>query len=77
MTLAQIVEKPITVAIDDAINSFPDNRQGRRPESFPNQPFLTGIFPGQVALPSEQHHPLQTFRYAPDKWLRPQAATAI
>ena len=39
MTLAQIAEKPITVAIDDAINSFADNRQGRRPESVLNQPF--------------------------------------
>jgi hypothetical protein len=40
MTLAQIVENPITVAIDDAINSFADNRQGRRPESVLNQPIL-------------------------------------
>jgi hypothetical protein len=40
MTLVQIAEKPITVAIDDAINSFADNRQGRRPESLPNQPIL-------------------------------------
>jgi hypothetical protein len=40
MTLVQIAENPITVAIDDAINSFADNRQGRRPESVPNQPFL-------------------------------------
>ena len=40
MTLAQIAEKPITVAIDDAINSFADSRQGRRPESVLNQPFL-------------------------------------
>jgi hypothetical protein len=40
MTLAQIAEKPITVAIDDTINSFADNRQGRRPESFLNQPIL-------------------------------------
>jgi hypothetical protein len=71
MTLAQIVEKPITVAIDDAINSFADNRQGRRPESFPNQPFVAESFLTQAALPSEQHHPLQTFRYAPDKLLRP------
>jgi len=39
MTLVQIAEKPITVAIDDAINSFADKRQGRRPESFLNQPF--------------------------------------
>jgi hypothetical protein len=29
ITLAQIAEKPITVAIDEAINSFADNRQGR------------------------------------------------
>jgi len=40
MTLAQIVEKPITVAMDDAINSLADNRQGRRPESVLNQPIL-------------------------------------
>jgi hypothetical protein len=40
MTLVQIAVKPITVAIDDAINSFADNRQGRRPESFLNHPFL-------------------------------------
>jgi hypothetical protein len=33
------VENPITVAIDDAIKSFADNRQGRRPESLLNQPF--------------------------------------
>jgi hypothetical protein len=39
MTLVQIVENPITVAIDDTINSFADSRQGRRPESFLNQPF--------------------------------------
>ena len=40
MTLVQIAEKPITVAIDEAISSFADNRQGRRPEFVPNQPFL-------------------------------------
>jgi hypothetical protein len=40
MTLVQIAENPITVAIDDAISSFADNRQGRRPESFLNQPIL-------------------------------------
>jgi hypothetical protein len=40
MTLVQIVENPITVAIDDAISSFADNRQGRRPESLLNQPIL-------------------------------------
>ena len=32
MTLVQIAEKPITVAIDDAINTLADNRQGRRSE---------------------------------------------
>ena len=32
MTLAQIAEKPITVATDEAISSFADSRQGRRPE---------------------------------------------
>jgi hypothetical protein len=36
----QTAENPITAAIDDAINSFADNRQGRRPESFLNQPIL-------------------------------------
>jgi hypothetical protein len=40
MTLVQIAENPITVAIDDAISSFADNRQGRRPESLLNQPIL-------------------------------------
>jgi hypothetical protein len=40
MTLVQIAENPITVAIDDAINSFTDNRQGRRPAPFLNQPLL-------------------------------------
>jgi len=30
MTLAQIVEKPITVATDDAISNFADNRHGLR-----------------------------------------------
>jgi hypothetical protein len=29
MTLAQIVEKPITVATDDTISNFADSRQGR------------------------------------------------
>ena len=29
MTLAQIAEKPITVATDDAISNFADSRQGR------------------------------------------------
>jgi hypothetical protein len=33
MTLAQIVEKPITVATDDAISNFADNRQGREAPS--------------------------------------------
>jgi hypothetical protein len=40
MTLVQIAENPITVAIDDAISSFADNRQGRRPEIVLNQPIL-------------------------------------
>jgi hypothetical protein len=40
MTLVQIAENPITVAIDDAISSFADNRQGRRPETVLNQPIL-------------------------------------
>jgi hypothetical protein len=39
MTLVQIAENPITVAIDEAINSFADNRRGLRPESVPDQPF--------------------------------------
>jgi hypothetical protein len=29
MTLAQIVEKPITVATEEAISNFADSRQGR------------------------------------------------
>jgi hypothetical protein len=29
MTLAQIAEKPITVATDETISSFADTRQGR------------------------------------------------
>jgi hypothetical protein len=29
ITLAQTAEKPITVAIDEAIKSFADKRQGR------------------------------------------------
>jgi hypothetical protein len=33
MTLAQTAEKPITVAIDEAINSFADKRQGRPDKS--------------------------------------------
>jgi hypothetical protein len=32
ITLAQTAEKPITVAIDEAISSFADNRQGRAAE---------------------------------------------
>jgi len=44
MTLAQIVEKPITVAIDEAIKSLADSRQGRRPAPFPNKPFLAKSF---------------------------------
>ena len=48
MTLVQIAVKPITVAIDDAINSFADNRQGRRPASVLNHPLLRPI-----ALPSK------------------------
>jgi hypothetical protein len=40
MTLVQIALKPITVAIDDAINSFADNRQGRPPESSLNHLFV-------------------------------------
>ena len=40
MTLAQTAEKPITVAIDEAIKSLADSRQGRRPASFPSRPLL-------------------------------------
>jgi hypothetical protein len=40
MTLAQIAEKPITVAIVDATRSLADSRQGRGPGLFPNEPFL-------------------------------------
>ena len=32
-TLAQIAEKPITVATDDTISNFADSRQGRRAKS--------------------------------------------
>jgi hypothetical protein len=38
------VEKPITVAIDEAIRSLADSRQGRRPAPFPNKPFLAKSF---------------------------------
>jgi hypothetical protein len=34
MTLAQIAEKPITVATEDAISNFVDSRQGRYAEPF-------------------------------------------
>jgi hypothetical protein len=40
MTLAQIVEKPMTAAIDEAIKSLADSRHGRRPAPFPYRPFL-------------------------------------
>jgi hypothetical protein len=65
MTLAQIVEKPITVAIDETISSFAESRQGRRPESLPNQPFLTKSLCRLNGI-----HALQAFGYAPDKLLR-------
>jgi len=70
ITLMQIAENPITVAIEDAINSLADNRQGRRAGSFLNQPF-----PVESLLTVSPCRPnsiiaLQTFRYAPDKLLR-------
>jgi hypothetical protein len=40
MTLVQIVENPITVAIDDASKSLADNRHGLRPAFVLNRPFL-------------------------------------
>jgi hypothetical protein len=39
MTLAQIAEKPITVAIVEATMSLADSRHRRRPALFPNKPF--------------------------------------
>ncbi len=66
MTLVQIAVKPITVAIDDAINSFADNRQGRRPGSFLNQPFLaTSLCRPNSIVRSKP------FRMYPDTLLRP------
>jgi hypothetical protein len=44
MTLAQTVEKPITVAIDETIKSLADSRLGQRPAPFPNKPFLAKSF---------------------------------
>jgi hypothetical protein len=46
MTLAQIAEKPMTVATDDAISSFADSRQRRlamplrRPKGIQSLPIL-------------------------------------
>jgi len=40
MTLAQIAEKPMTVAIDDASKSLADNRHGLRPVFVLKRPFL-------------------------------------
>jgi hypothetical protein len=51
MTLAQMAEKPITVATDDAIKSFADTRQGRwavpvrRPNSIRFAPGYPGCAP--------------------------------
>jgi hypothetical protein len=71
ITLMQIAEKPITVAIEDAINSFADKRQGRRPESFLNQPFPAKSSPTvSLCRPNGMPCALQTLRYGPDKLLR-------
>jgi hypothetical protein len=71
ITLVQIAEKPITVAIEDAINSFTDKRQRRRPESFLNQPFTAkSLLTVSLRRPNSMPCALQTLRYAPDKLLR-------
>src|SRR5882757_6082975 len=44
MTLAQIVEKPITVATDETISSFADSRHGLRAGSFPAKPVPAACF---------------------------------
>jgi hypothetical protein len=54
MTLAQIVENPITVATDDAISNLADSRQGLLVTSFrrPNRIVRSRVFldaPGIVA----------------------------
>jgi hypothetical protein len=46
ITLAQIAEKPITVATDDAISSLADSRQGFLGQGFPGQ----GLPGGRVAM---------------------------
>jgi hypothetical protein len=45
ITLAQIAEKPITVATDDAISSLADSRQG-----FLDQGLLEGLPGGRAAM---------------------------
>jgi hypothetical protein len=44
MTLAQIAEKPITVATDEAISNFADSRQGLRAGSVPARPVPAACF---------------------------------
>jgi hypothetical protein len=44
MTLAQIAEKPITVATDEAISSFADSRHGLRAGSVPAKPVSAACF---------------------------------
>jgi hypothetical protein len=64
MTLVQIAENPITVAIDDAINSLADNRQGRRPESVLNQPFPAKSFLTDALCRPNSIVRSKPFRYA-------------
>jgi hypothetical protein len=45
MTLAQIAEKPITVATEDAISNFADSRHGRL-ATFPRRPNRISLTPG-------------------------------
>jgi hypothetical protein len=51
MTLAQIAEKPITVATEEAISNFADSRQGLSPSVF-RQP--------------DRMHPLPISLHAPE-----------
>jgi hypothetical protein len=44
MTLAQIVEKPITVTTVEATRSLADSRHGRRPALLPNKTLLAKSF---------------------------------
>ena len=48
MTLAQIAEKPITVATEEAISNFADSRQGRR--AVPSCAIRDRIVRSQISL---------------------------